>query len=108
MIASRLIGKTPFTPTAEVAIVSNRTFNNRAASQNGPAVHFAAVTPNDAADLPGGLTRSLYVGGAGVIVVADQFGNTVRLASGAGQYHPLRVSRVLASGTTATEVVALY
>lgn len=66
------------------------------------------VTPDDAADLPAGVTRALYVGEAGDVVAVDAQGNAFTLASGAAQYHPLRVSRILATGTSAAAILALY
>ena len=80
----------------------------RAASTTAPAGRLVPVVPNDVADLPMGVCRGLYVGGAGTLVVRDAFGGQVALESAAFQYHPVRVSRVLASGTTTTDVVALY
>jgi hypothetical protein len=50
----------------------------------------------------------LYVAGAGTLVVRDSHGNEAMLVSGAGQYHPIRVKRVLATDTTATGIIALY
>jgi hypothetical protein len=88
--------------------MSNLTFKNRAASVSGPAERFVAVAPNDTAPLPGGTSRGLHVTVAGTLSVADADGNVVTIASGAGQYHPLRVARVLATGTTAGGIVALY
>lgn len=82
--------------------------SGRAASATGPAEKFRAVTPDDQADLPGGVARSLHVVGAGQIVVRDAHGNQAAFLSGAGQYHPLRAARVMATGTTATGIVALY
>lgn len=81
---------------------------SRAASITGPIERLDPVTPNDAADLPLGLTRALFVGVGGNVAVVDLHGTVVTLASADSQYHPLRVARVLASGTTATGVVALY
>ena len=83
-------------------------FSGRAASFAGPANALEAVTPDDDADLSGGPTRALYVGGAGEIAVIDAAGNTVALRSGETQYHPISVRRVLQTGTTATGIVALY
>lgn len=88
--------------------MSKTTFTSRAASSTGPATILKSVVPSDTADLPDGASRSLYVTGAGALSVVDTVGNTVTLVSGAGQYHPVRVARILASGTTATGIVALY
>lgn len=83
-------------------------FSGRALSQDSTAIRLLPVQPDDAADLPGGLSRALYVGTAGVVVVTDSVGNTVSLTSAEAQYHPIRVRRVLATGTTAGGIVALY
>jgi hypothetical protein len=80
----------------------------RAASALGPAHAMSAVNPSDDADLPRGPTRGLFVGGAGDLVIRDAEGSEVVLVSGAAQYHPISIVRVLASGTTATGIVALY
>jgi len=82
--------------------------NGRARSQTGPADALAPVVPDDAADLPGGVCRSLFVGEAGVVVVDDPRGATVAIQSAGSQYHPVRVRRVRATGTTATGVIAIY
>jgi hypothetical protein len=82
--------------------------NGRAAATNGPAGRMAQVTPSDTGDLPDGVTRGLYVSGAGVLRVDDLSGATVEFVSSASQYHPLRVRRVRAEGTTATGILALY
>lgn len=88
--------------------MSGDRFSGRAASMTGPASGFAAVTPDDHADLPQGLTRGLHVGAAGALTVRSVSGDVVVFTSAAGQYHPLRVIRVHATGTTAGDIVALY
>jgi hypothetical protein len=88
--------------------MSTSDFDTRAKSYVGPAEKFAAVTPSDTADLPGGLTRGVFVGGSGAFVAVDLLGNATTFQSGDAQYHPLRVMRVRATGTTATSIVALY
>ena len=88
--------------------MGNETFSLRAASYTSPAERLAPVTPNDAADLPDGLCRGLFVGVAGAVAVLDRFGTRVELISLGGQYHPVRVRRVLAAGTDAGGIVALY
>ncbi|SEA64351.1 spike base protein, RCAP_Rcc01079 family [Rubrimonas cliftonensis] len=79
----------------------------RAAAVGAPARRFVSVTPNDAADLPGGATRAVFVGGAGLLAVVGAGGGEVELLSGDAQYHPIEIVRVL-SRTTATGVIALY
>jgi hypothetical protein len=75
---------------------------------SGPATRFTEVTPSDGADLPLGVTRGIYVGVAGALRLRGPQGDEATLLSGAGQYHPLRISRVLATGTDASSIVALY
>jgi hypothetical protein len=82
--------------------------NLRAASAVGAAGVLRAVTPSDSAALDAGTTRALFVGGEGAVAVEDSTGHVVVLESAAGQYHPIAVRRVLATGTTATAIVALY
>ena len=67
-----------------------------------------AVTPHDSNELPLP-TRGLYVGGAGnvaVLLSLDTVPVTL-VAVPAGSVLPLRVKLVLATGTTATSIVAL-
>lgn len=71
----------------------------------------AAVTPADGSDLP--KSGLLYVGGTGAVKV-DTIGGDTLTFSGvpAGQYLgapcPIRVKKVYATGTTATNMVAVY
>ena len=66
-----------------------------------------AVTTNDMSYIP--VTRALYVGGAGNIVVTMENGEDATLSGVlAGTVYPLSVKRVKATGTTATNLVALY
>lgn len=69
---------------------------------------WAAITPSNSADLPSGITRAIYVGGAGNLVADSEKGETVTFTGMvAGQIYPLRVRRVR-EATTATGLVALY
>ena len=73
-----------------------------------PPEHAFAVTPSDTVDIDAS-SRALYVGGAGNLAVIMVGGETVTLtAVPAGMLLPLRVDRVLAIGTTATAIVALW
>lgn len=72
-----------------------------------PGTHWYAVTPNDDNDLPN-RPRALYIGGTGDLRLTDMGGTTVSFVSVAVGYHPLRPTRVLATGTTATSIVAIY
>lgn len=67
-----------------------------------------AVTPSDSVDLTYD-TRALYVGGTGDISVITENGQTVTLVGvPAGSFLPISVSRVRATGTTATNIVAFW
>lgn len=68
-----------------------------------------AVTPNDSADLA--LTsRGLYIGGAGAVRVLLDLDSVAVTFSGcvAGSVLPIRCVRVYSTGTTATNLLALY
>jgi hypothetical protein len=83
-------------------------FSARATSILSPSTRFEAVAPVDGADLAGGLTRGLFVSVAGTLVVVDERGVEMSFVSNDAQYHPIRVRRVQAGGTTASGIVALY
>jgi hypothetical protein len=73
-----------------------------------PAKHAFAVAPADGADLAV-VTRGLYVGTAGDVKVTTNGGDTVTFKNlAAGLIHPIRASRVFATGTTATDIVGVY
>lgn len=68
-----------------------------------------AVTPNDSTDFTLGTCRALYVGGAGDVSIVDLGGETVVFVGAlAGSVLPIQTARVNATGTTATNIVALY
>jgi len=65
------------------------------------------ITPNDATDLVS-LTRAIILERGGDVAVVLKNGDTVTLPSlAAGVIYPVRVSRVLATGTTATGLKGL-
>jgi len=65
-----------------------------------------AVTPSDTTVFE---ASSIYVGGAGNVAVEPlDGGNTVTFVMLAGSVVPVRVRRVLATGTTATSLVRVY
>jgi hypothetical protein len=81
------------------------------AISGAPALGYAntaAVTPDDDNDL-NDTTRALYIGGAGNVTIIDANGNTTTFeAVPVGMILPVRASRVMATGTTATNIVALW
>jgi len=71
-----------------------------------PAGGAFAITPNDSTDLTR-LTRGLYVGVGGNVAVRIGGVDVTFSNLAAGVVHPLRVTRVLSTGTTATNIVGL-
>lgn len=72
-----------------------------------PAREAVALTPDDATDLEDP-TRAIFVGGSGNLAVQMISGQTVTFDNiQAGVIYPLRVARVLATGTTATGLLGL-
>ncbi len=77
-------------------------------SPNQSGVMATAVTTSDTANLPF-ITRFLFVGGAGNLAVQFPNGtNCTFTGVTAGTQIPLCVAKVLATGTTATNIVAVY
>ena len=73
-----------------------------------PAQSLKAVTPNDSADLPDGVCRALYVGGFGdLALIAENDSSEVTLVGVSG-WISVRARRVMATNTTATNIVAVY
>jgi hypothetical protein len=82
-------------------------FSTFAASVDAPASHAFAITPSNGTDLSD-VTRGLYCGIGGDIAVVMLSGQTVTFSQApGGAILPLRVSRVLATGTTASALVGL-
>lgn len=74
-----------------------------------PANEAQPVVPSDTADLPR-VTRSLYVGTAGNIVMQGGDDDAPRTWKNvpAGSFLPFRAKRIMATGTTAADILALY
>ena len=74
----------------------------------------AAVTPSDTINIPsinGGTNNGcvLYVGGYGDVKVDTIGGDTVTFVGvNGGTFVPVQVLRVYATGTTATNIIALW
>lgn len=67
----------------------------------------AAVTPNDSADLP--RLGILYIGTGGTLVIRTVGGDDVTLTNvPSGTFLPVRVRRVFATGTTASNMDIFY
>lgn len=75
---------------------------------SSPAVDGTMIVPNDSNDLPH-VTRAIYIGAAGRISAQLASGATIDLeAVPGGTVLPLRVRKILASGTTAGGLVGLW
>jgi hypothetical protein len=73
-----------------------------------PAPHAAPVTPSDIDDLRH-VTRWLFIGSIGTVVVVMEDGTTVTLTGvPTGALLPIRVTRVMATNTTASNMIALW
>lgn len=75
-----------------------------------PAYHAALITPDNDNDLSIA-TRGISFGTAGALKVDMVGGETVTIPSGAlaaGIIHPIRVTRVYATGTGASDIVGYW
>lgn len=78
------------------------------AGAEAPAYRGAAVTPSDATVLDP-TTRALWIGTTGDLAVRTIGGDTITLANVQnGTLLPLAVDQVLSTGTTASDIVALW
>jgi hypothetical protein len=68
----------------------------------------AAITPSDATVEPGGKFDAIYVGGAGNITLFTGGSAILFTAVPVGTILPVGGTRVNATGTTATAMIALY
>ena len=81
-------------------------FSDFSPNLTSPATSAFEVIPSDTNDFPN-VSRAIYVGGSGDLRVRMQSGQVVTFIEVSGVL-PLRGSRVLETGTTATDIVALY
>jgi hypothetical protein len=82
-------------------------FQTSSPSLAGPASHGFAVTPSDST-LLSETTRGLYVGTTGNIAALMLSGASVTFSSvPAGAVLPVRLTKIMATGTTASNIVAL-
>lgn len=80
-------------------------FGSFSDSPIGPSRRGVAVTPDDGNDLPF-MTKELQATGAGNISVVMAGGGTLTIPFAAGEVRAIRVTRVRATGTTATGILA--
>lgn len=78
------------------------------AKMAGPVTDGEAITPSDVT-VVSPTPRALYVGAAGNLVVEMVGGHELTFVGvPAGTLLPIRVNRVLSTGTTAASIVALW
>ncbi|TJV71048.1 MAG: hypothetical protein E5X76_17835 [Mesorhizobium sp.] len=82
-------------------------FENFARVPENTIEHAVAVTPNNTADLAT-VPVLLWLGGAGDLRVTMLGGETVTFVGLYAGWHPMRVTRVHATGTTATNIVGVW
>jgi hypothetical protein len=84
-------------------------FGQLATGLDSPYRRGVAITPSDTVNLAD-VTRAIYVGGTGTITYVSEGGDTVPLLGNIPVGAVIRVcaSRVNSTGTTATNLVALW
>lgn len=79
------------------------------ADETASAADAQVVAPNDGADLPDGPCIALYVGVGGNIRIITAMNTDVTFVGvGSSGLLPVRAKKVFATGTTATNIIALY
>lgn len=82
-------------------------FANYAVSLTSPAQRAEPITPSNGAELASA-TRAIYVGQTGNVRLRTVGGDIVTLANmQGGVLYPIRADQVLATGTTASDIVGL-
>jgi len=76
--------------------------------QSDPARKAVAITPNDSTEIP--VTRAIYIGGSGDLVVRleGDSANVTFYGVTAGSILPLKAKLVAATSTTASNMLGLY
>jgi hypothetical protein len=85
------------------------TFSGQSPGLDGPAFNASAVTPSDGADL-GATARALFIGVGGDVaaILKGDAASVVFKNVPQGTVLAVSAKRVLATGTTATNIVALW
>ena len=83
------------------------TFDAYSRGLESPLSSATEITPDDVNDLSH-VSRAVFVGGGGDLQVTMQDGQTVTFGALAPGWHPIRVRRILATGTTASAIVVCW
>ncbi|WP_265501158.1 spike base protein, RCAP_Rcc01079 family [Paracoccus beibuensis] len=81
-------------------------FKHNVPGLESPATYLKNVIPDDATDLDLA-SRAIAVGTEGFVNLITVDGSTGRIFAVPGAPFPIRVRRILATGTTATDIVVL-
>ncbi len=100
--------KMVLTGTTPTATIAAKLQPRSGFDMTAPASDAADVTPHDSTLFPQGIARSLYIGTGGTISVLTLDGSSVSFSVGNYSYLYLLVQRVNNTGTTATNIKALY
>lgn len=79
-------------------------FENHLTGLRDPIESAQEVTPSDTDELEN-LSRAIYVGSSGTLRVSMKDGAVVTFQAGQG-WHPIRIRKVWATGTSAVSIVA--
>jgi len=69
---------------------------------------FLDVTPSDTLNLSKGAADAFYVTGAGNLVLQGEDGDSATFAVNSSSILPCGAGKVMATGTTATGIIAIY
>ena len=78
-------------------------FKGMSRGLTSPLTDAVEITPSDSNDLPA-ITRAVFVGVPGDIQVTMMSGTVVTLSGASAGWHPLRITRVWQTGTTAQAI----
>lgn len=82
-------------------------FESRGTGLESPAYNAAEITPSDGADMAT-TSRALYLGQPGDLRLRLAGGDTVTFRNLAAGWVPVRAARIFATGTTASDIVAVW
>lgn len=82
-------------------------FAGHTPGMEAPVASAAPITPDDAADLTH-VTRAVFLGTGGDLRVTMAGGETLVFVNMAPGWHPVRVARVWATGTTAAQIIGCH
>lgn len=80
-------------------------FRTQTRSRAGGPSHLLNVVPDDSTDLPV-VSQWLFLASAGAVTLTTSGGETLTTPIPHAGWHPIEVSRIHATGTTATGIMA--